>query len=274
MHVTELYRYPVKSLGGQSVQSLQPLGRGFVDDRRWMFADASGRFISQRNNVQLSEFSAELVGDELTFRHLPSNEVVGAVAGARLGTKSTVTVWDDTFQATEVNSDAMYALTRKLGIPDARLMYMQDDDIRPVDTRYAKGEETVSFADGYPYLITNTASLRALAHEMGEASLDVRRFRPNIVVDSPTAFAEDAWFRLEIGTHQFRLPKPCARCIMITHEPGTRGRDLRVLGTLSNMRKVGNKILFGMNACWEGGDGSVAVGDEVTVTENHANTEG
>ncbi|MEM1358940.1 MAG: MOSC domain-containing protein [Bacteroidota bacterium] len=266
MQVTALYRYPVKSLGGQSVDALPPEGRGFRDDRRWMFVEPDGMFISCRAVPSLLRFSAEVHGDELRFIRIADGEVVGAVAGARSGEgRIPVSVWGTHFEATLIDVPNLAQLTETLGLPDARLVYMAPEDVRPVDPRYAKKGEQVSFADGYPYLITNTTSLQDLAARMGETSLDMRRFRPNIVLSGASAWSEDDWQQLQIGTHQFRLPKPCARCIMVTHAPDTGERDLRVLAELNTFRKVGNKVLFGMNACWEGGEGEIAVGDKASL---------
>lgn len=263
MQVLQLYRYPVKSLGGQSVDSLQPEIRGFQDDRRWMFVDADGRFISCRSVTSLLRFSAEVHGDELRFVRIANGTLLGAVAGAREGKKSIeVTVWDDTFHATLIEDEGIPAIAEALGIPGARLVYMGAEDRRPVDPRFAKAGEEVSFADGFPYLITNTASLDDLSGRVGEA-LDERRFRPNIVVSTSAPWAEDEWSALQIGAHRFRLPKPCARCIMVTVAPETGEKNLRVLAELSAYRKVGNKVMFGMNACWEGGVGELGVGDVV-----------
>ena len=270
MVVSQLFRYPVKSLGGQSVTELQPLPRGFEHDRRWMFADADGRFISQRSNIQLAAFSAEVAGEGLLFKSLETGATVGEVPQAFVGKpeRARVTVWDDTFLATEIHYEGAYELTRRLGIPDARLFYMAAGDVRPVDPRYADAGDTVSFADGYPYLITTTASLRFLAHELGADELDVRRFRPNMVVATQEPWAEDRWTHLTVGSHTFSLPKPCARCVMITHQPGTRERDLRVLATLSKHRKVDNKVLFGVNALHTGGKGMLRVGESVAVGQS------
>ena len=266
MQVSSLYCYPVKSLGGQSVQALVPEGRGFKDDRRWMFVEENGQFISCRAVPGLLLFSAEVAGDELRFRRIADGAVLGAVAGAREGIKRMeVSVWDDTFQASLIDVPGLNQLTETLGIPGARLVYMGPEDIRPVDPRYAKAGEEVSFADGYPYLISNTASLDDLASRLGEASLDERRFRPNIVVSTDTPWAEDDWTALQVGSHRFRLPKPCARCIMVTIQPETGEKDLRVLAELSRYRKVGNKVMFGMNGGWEGGEGELSVGDVVAT---------
>lgn len=263
MRIHQLYRYPVKSLGGQSVSSLQPEVRGFKDDRRWMFVDENGTFISRRAVPTMCEYAAEVHEDELRFVRIADGHLLGAAAGARKGSKSiAVTVWDDSLTATLIEDQAIPAIAEGLGIPGARLVYMAEDDRRPVDPRFAKAGEEVSFADGYPYLVTSTASLADLSARVG-GDLDERRFRPNIIVENKAPFAEDNWTALKIGSHNFRLPKPCARCIMITQEPETGDRNLRVLAELSAYRKVGNKVMFGMNACWEGGDGFLSVGDEV-----------
>lgn len=266
MKLSALYRFPVKSLGGQSVVELTPEGRGFKDDRRWMFTEPNGLFISRRATPSMAEFAAEVYGDELRFVRVATGEVVGAVAGARAGTKGKqVTVWDDTFTATHIDRREVAAIAELIGIPGAQLVYMDAGDERPIDPRYARAQETVSFADGYPYLVTNTASLADLASRVGDPDLDIRRFRPNLVVEHTEPFAEDNWKALRIGNHRFRLPKPCARCIMITQDPDTGERNPRIMGELVRYRKVVNKIMFGMNACWEGGEGNLRVGDPVEV---------
>ncbi|MFT4751945.1 MAG: hypothetical protein ACJA0J_000390 [Bdellovibrionota bacterium] len=263
MNIAALYRYPVKSLGGQSVPSLRPEVRGFQDDRRWMFIDPNGKFISRRTVPKMCEYAAEVHGDELRFVRISGGHVLGAVAGARTGSKNiAVTVWDDSLTATLIEDEGIPVIAEGLGIPGARLVYMGTEDRRQVDPRFAKPEEEVSFADGFPYLVTSTASLADLSERVGE-DLDEQRFRPNIIVENETPFDEDNWAALKIGSHNFRLPKPCARCIMITQQPETGERNLRVLTELSAYRKVGNKVMFGMNACWEGGEGQVRVGDPV-----------
>ena len=266
MQVAALYRYPVKSLGGQSVGALKPEIRGFEDDRRWMFIEPNGQFISRRAVLTMCEYAAEIHGDELRFIRITDGSVLGAVAGARQGSKRVdVTVWDDSLTATLIDHPDIPTIATGLGIPGARLVYMGNEDRRPVDPRFAEAHEEVSFADGFPYLVTTTASLDDLSTRVGEP-LDERRFRPNIVVAQTIPFAEDDWAGLRVGNHRFRLPKPCARCIMITQEPDTGERNLRVLAELSAYRKVGHKVMFGMNACWAGGEGIISVGDEVVQT--------
>ncbi|MBB4077788.1 hypothetical protein GGR28_000389 [Lewinella aquimaris] len=264
MRVAAIYRYPVKSLGGESLNQADLAERGLVDDRRWMIVDASGQFISQRTHPHLARFGARVSGDRgLHIYRIADNRLLVDLPDARPKGPQTkrVTVWDDSLDAPVIDSPE---LANELGIPGIRLAYMHDGVERTIDPRYAKSGERVSFADGYPYLFTTTASLNMLSQRYGR-ELDVRRFRPSVVIESATAYAEDEWTGLCIGSHSFYLPKPCARCVMITNDPDTGEREPAVLTTLATHRKRGNKVIFGMNGIWSGGDGPLRVGDEVTV---------
>ena len=269
MHLAAIFRYPVKSLGGERLDVAAPLARGLRDDRRWMFVDADGTFISQRSQRRLARYRAAVAGDRgLTFSRVGDGAAVAHVPEARPEgpPDREVTVWDDTFAAATVDFAGIDALTEELGIPGAQLVYMNDAIHRPVDSRYARTPAEVSFADGYPYLLTTDASLRALSRQFG-ADLDVRRFRPNLVVagvDEP--FAEDAWVDVRIGRCDFYNAKPCARCGIITHDPDTGDVDRGVQRALSRIRRSPEgKVLFGINCCLAGGVGELRVGDEVTV---------
>ncbi|RMF04220.1 MAG: MOSC domain-containing protein [Bacteroidetes bacterium] len=266
MKVHSLHIYPVKGLAGLSVQRALLAGPGFSDDRRWMLIDERGRFVSQREYPELAQWEAALPGpDHLLLRHRQqTKECLLRGVRAEQGPPLEVEVWDDRFQARLVET-ATTSLQMTLKLP-VRLVYLAADSRRPVDPRYAKPGEMVSFADGYPYLITTTASLAELSRRHGKA-LSMRRFRPNIVLATQEAFAEDEWQRISIGVgHEFRLTKPCARCRVITIDPDTAVPDPMVMASLAAFRLKDNKVLFGMNACWEGqGVGWLSVGDRVSV---------
>ncbi|PPK86705.1 hypothetical protein CLV84_3641 [Neolewinella xylanilytica] len=267
MRVSALYRYPVKSLGGTAVNEAIAAERGFQDDRRWMLVDADGRFISQRQYHHLAKLRAEVLGATglRIGRSDSDTEDFLTIAHARPSAAPNleVTVWDDTFMACTVAAPGLPDLT---GIPGVRLVYMNEAVKRPVDKRYAKRGETVSFADGYPYLIATTASLKSLSDRLGRP-VNMLRFRPNIVVEAEDAFVEDGWSRIRVGSQGFYLPKPCARCIMVTVDPaGSGDKDLSVLSELAAYRNEGNKTLFGMNAICEAPAGRpIRVGDAVQV---------
>jgi len=268
MRIQALYRYPVKSLGGESLAAAEPLERGLRDDRRWMFVSGS-QFITQRTCRRLAKYRAQTEGLKgLAFFRIADGALIAQLDDARPAhvPGHRVQLWDDTFDAALVDDPSLQALTIELGIPGAQLVYMNEQTNRPVDPRYAKAHEKVSFADGYPFLITSDASLAAVERTYG-GSLDMRRFRPNIVVaDVERAFDEDEWADFTIGGCTFYNAKPCARCGVITHHPDTGAVDRAVQRALSSIRRTaGGKILFGINCCLSSGDGKIRLGDELRL---------
>ncbi|MEL7219840.1 MAG: MOSC N-terminal beta barrel domain-containing protein [Bacteroidota bacterium] len=251
MHIHSLHIYPVKSLAGHSVQTAELAQRGFVNDRRWMLVDENGRFISQRTHPILCRWQASVVGEDLVLKQLDTGEELTITnAQDENGEWLDVQVWNDAFKARLVSSVTEQQLSNYLGF-NCRLVYLSENSHRPVEEAYAKAGEEVSFADGYPYLIANTASLKDLSQRHG-SELSMERFRPNIVVAGEQAYEEDNWQQLKIGTSTFRLPKPCSRCNMITIDPQTADENPGVFQTLATYRMQERKVRFGMNACWEG----------------------
>src|SRR4029450_7098533 len=103
-----------------------------------------------------------------------------------------------------------------------------------VNPDYGRADDRVSFADGYPLLLANTASLDALNDRIAEGGslegpLPMTRFRPNVVIAGAAPWVEDAWTggRIKIGEVTFRVPKRCDRCVVTTtdQETGERGRE-------------------------------------------------
>lgn len=264
MKIHSLHYYPVKALAGHSPQSWTLEPRGFRHDRRWMFVDEAGNFMSQRKNPAFVHWQASVEEEDLVISHRTDVNKTYRISQAMRSDRPqvTVTLWDDTFTAGWIDDPIVKQLIAEMNIGSARLVYMSEENRRLIDPRYGKATETVSLADGYPYLITNTASLED-ANERMKESLQMSRFRPNIVLSSTTPWAEDDWQKLSIGTTTFRLPKPCARCRVITIDQETGEQRIELLGALSRFRKVDQKILFGVNAIWESGDPEIRVGDVV-----------
>lgn len=133
-----------------------------------------------------------------------------------------------------------------------------------VDPAYADGE--VSFADGFPLLVTSQESLDDLSGWSGE-SLPMNRFRPNIVLSGwQEPWAEDRVRRLRLGEVELLMVKRCARCVATTvdQEKATTGPE--PLRTLAAFRRIDQKLLFGVNAV-PVRTGTVRVGDSVEVLE-------
>jgi uncharacterized protein YcbX len=98
--------------------------------------------------------------------------------------------------------------------------------------------------------------------------MEMLRFRPNLVIEGGEAFAEDGWKRLRIGEVEFRVVKPCSRCILTTVDPqtGERSPDREPFTTLQAYRNTEKGPMFGQNLVNDG-VGQLEVGMPVTVLE-------
>ncbi len=114
----------------------------------------------------------------------------------------------------------------------------------------------------------STASLEDLNARL-ERPVEMRRFRPNLVVTAHEPFAEDRWRRIRIGAAELAVAWPCKRCVLTTVDPETGRRDEggEPLATLKTYRRVGGGILFGQNVIPRA-PGRVAAGDAVEVIES------
>ncbi len=265
-YLSEISSYPVKSLAGGGHQTAQVHPWGLAQDRSWMIVDQAGRFLTQREHPRMAVLQASSQGDALLLRApammplgLPSN--MGA-------TKCVVRVWRDDVPATDCGNLAAAWLRAALGVP-CRLVHLDDPHARKLRPDYARGQdEVVSFADGFPVLLTSAASLADLNTRLA-ASVLMSRFRPNLVIDGAAAWAEDTWQRVRIGGVIFRVAKPCDRCVMTTidQQTGERPDANEPLGTLGTFRRdISGKIMFGQNLVPEG-VGDIRVRDRIIPVE-------
>jgi uncharacterized protein YcbX len=134
-----------------------------------------------------------------------------------------------------------------------RLMFLDDPTRRSVSPQFGRPDDVVSFADGYPLLLTTEESLAALNDLIAagprpdEGPLPMARFRPNVVVSGAPAWAEDGWSQVRIGSATFRAVKACDRCVFTTVDPDTGVKGREPLITLARHRRWDGKIWFGMN---------------------------
>ncbi len=259
--VTELFIYPIKSLGGIRVPSAKVLERGFQYDRRWMLVDDQGYFLTQRTFSKLALLQVELDGDCLKVFHKGETEnSIRIPLDSDSDESYSVMIWDDEVKAKGVGYQYDQWFSEQLGV-SVRLVQMQENGIRLVDPKYAKNSENVSFADGMPYLIIGESSLEDLNNRLDD-SVGMDRFRPNIVFAGGQPFEEDRWSNLEIGDALLKGVKPCARCVMTTVNQDTGQGGKEPLRTLSKYRLQGNKVLFGQNALAVK-NGEIRVGDPI-----------
>jgi uncharacterized protein YcbX len=252
MHLSSLYRFPLKSAAGESLQRCASDSLGLLGDRRWMVVAAgTGRFLTQRILPRMALLQAHWQGDTALKLAAPGMpELLVRVPDDK--TMRCVQVWSANPVVPDAGETAAAWLSDFLG-QACRLVYLPEDDGIQVDLDYARLGERTAFSDGFPFLLIGQASLDDLARRVGRP-LEMLRFRPNLVVSGAEPYAEDGWKRIRIGQLTFRVIKPCSRCVIPTLDPATgeRAPDREPLNTLLSYRKGPGGVFFGQNLIAEG----------------------
>jgi uncharacterized protein YcbX len=263
LRLTALYRYPVKSLGGQELHAVSVDRRGPEFDRHWMLVDPQGRFLTQRQHPRMALIRTRFGNNDVLVLQapgMPDLEVIAATSNERIE----VRIWDDTLPGSRVGDGVDDWLRTFLGVP-CHLIALPEDVRRSVDPSIAAADDQVGLADGFPFLLISQASLDDLNARM-QVPLPMLRFRPNLVVAGCEPHAEDGWRRIRIGDMGFRVAKPCSRCIIPTIDPDTGERGREPMQTLLGYRRRDNKVYFGQNLIHDG-IGRLHVGMSVEVLE-------
>lgn len=264
MKISDIIHYPVKSFAGNKLPISEVHERGLKEDRRFMLIDDNNIFVSQRKYPMLSQIGVGITEDYMILKDRRTNEFIRHKLEFELK-KSEVSIWKSNTTAHQfLYKELDEWITKRIGV-SLRFVYMDESDHRHMNPRYASEDEIVSFADGYPILITNTASLADI-NSKSKTPISMDHFRPNIVVDNALAWEEDTWGKLKIGEVILRIPKACARCIVINIDPETGESNNDILANLGEERLIDGKILFGVNAIVEK-TGVIKEGDEVEVLE-------
>lgn len=270
MRIDSLHIHPLKGARAVDLERARIEPRGLEGDRRWLATTPDGAFLTQRDCPALARIAASPVEGGL---HLSTDDGEKCEAMIDLrAERRRVTIWRDEVEALHMDAKTDAWLSDKIGRP-ARLFYMDDAARRMTSARWG-APGPVSFADGYPVLVANAASLAALNEaiaEDGGGQVVMARFRPNIVLSGADPWAEDCWRVLRLGEAVIELVKPCDRCVVTTKDQKT-GESLgkEPLKTLARLRRSADPrvsgVLFGWNAVMRRA-GGVAVGDEVEIME-------
>jgi uncharacterized protein YcbX len=226
--VVGLWRYPVKSMGGEELAEAEVSWHGIAGDRRWAFIrDGVVRsgfpWLTLRERGDLAQYRPSFVDPA---RPDESPTVVRTPSGA-------------TFDVVDP------ALAAELG-PGVRVL-KQDRGI----------------FDTFPLSLITTQTIARLGEVVG-ARLEVQRFRPNLLVEAAdeAPFAEDAWVGsvLRIGGMRMRVDKRDGRCAVITIDPATAERSPEILRAVVRDRE-GRLGVYGSTV----DPGRVAVHDPVLI---------
>ena len=258
MIVCDLYIYPIKSCQGIRQEKAEVTPKGFAGDREFMLVDHRGKFLSQRQYPRLATIQVKIVENGFLLSTNNYSEKL-QFKPTYTGPETAVEIWRDRTIGIDQGDEVAQWFQSALELPSdfpCRLVRQSSHHLRPIDKNYTEGEKLpVSFADGYPFLLTATASLELLNQRLREENdsqskaIPMNRFRPNIVIQTDRPFIEGQWRSIQIGEVEFSLVKPCSRCIVTTTDQltGRRKDGKEPLKTLSTFRQFAGGIMFGEN---------------------------
>ncbi len=283
--ISGLYTYPLKSAKANSVHTIGVTETGLASDREFMLIHAEGPnkgvFISQRDKgcekLALVETFPPVRGQ---YHFIPHDERPVLSVGTKDMSEyeSSVRVWKDECPALDAGDRAAQWFSDYLGV-SCRLVKKHPDHKRQTDLKFSSPGDHTAFADGFPVLITNTASLERLSEcfatpAEGTDKISMDCFRPNIVISGLAPFEEDTISRLLIGGVELELVKPCSRCAITTIDQNTGEKHplQEPLKSLRNMRRGSggglSGLFFGQNAIPRlNGRAAISLGQNVEILE-------
>ena len=239
MHVSQLWRYPVKSMVGGRVDSIDLDELGVVGDRTWAVRDLERGGIRGAKKIgSLMRLTARDIDDGQVEITLPDGSTV----------RTTDTDVDERVSAALDHRVRLEALRPaddldhyRRGAPDSddvvaelRGIFGREDDepfpdfsvFPPIIAEFESPPGT--YYDVFPLMVMSEAALEALAVALPDSNVDIRRFRPSFVVDagddgavaSTPGHPEFDWSgrRATIGSATIEFGAPCPRCVMVTRE--------------------------------------------------------
>lgn len=265
--VSSIHIYPIKSTGGISVTQAKVEELGLEFDRRFIVSDPSGQFITARTEPSLCLVQAKLINHGITLSapNMPTLNLEYKDSTARY---QEVTVWGDKVSGQLCAKQVNEWFSKYLNRP-CHLFFFGQNSHRERKSNTANARK-LAFADGYPLLLISQASLNQLNDKLlsnQQPSVSMAQFRPNIVINNCLPFAEDGWQHIRIGEVEFKVSKPCERCVFTTINPqnGQKNDQQEPLKTLKSFRKTQDgEILFGQNLIAIN-EGDIYQGDKLTV---------
>jgi hypothetical protein len=282
--IAEIWRHPVKSMEGERIEAAELGANGIPGDRAWAVRD------EERGGIRGAKKLPDLMRCKARYAEAPepgrvpppgitlpdgstlraSDPDAAERVGAAIAAK--VTLWPllpasalDHYRRgapdhadVETELRAIFGREKHEPLPDFSIF-------PPEIFQYESPPGT--YFDAFPLLLLTDATLRRLAELAPASNVDVRRFRPNLVVEMANAasgFPEIGWAgkRIRIGGATIAASVPCPRCVMITHGFGDVPRDPSLMRTV--VREADQNV--GLYAAVEE-PGAVRVGDPVEVID-------
>ncbi|TCS65105.1 MOSC domain-containing protein [Varunaivibrio sulfuroxidans] len=249
MHLTDIFRHPVKSLTSERLErTALTVGRGIPEDRRFALAYSSSRvkgskidWLSKKNFLVLVRIA------RLAALHAQFDAQSGVLTISRAAHKVAC-------------GDITTALGRAV-IEDFFAAFLKQDITGKPKLVEARD---ISFFDNAkaPISLLNRASVRDLERVVG-AAVDPRRFRANLVFESTEPWCERTWIgkTIHIAGARLKITEQIGRCAATSIDPESGEADLNILKSL---KRGFNHTQMGVYAeVVEGGE--IAPGETLTV---------
>ena len=274
MQLDSIWQYPVKTMIGGQVPSAELDEVGIVGDRTWTVRDdTTGAIANARKLGRLMRLAARSGDEGSVTITLPDGRSVSStdpavndVLSAELG--RAVSLWQrppaeqvDFFRRAPFTGDDVMAELRGIFARDETEPLPDFSKFPAVSLEYETPPG--AFYDCYPLLIMTTSALRSMAVAVPESIVDVRRFRPSLVIDTGDVdgHPEFEWSgrRFSLGSAVIEVINDCPRCAAITHEispdvPADRAILHHVVKDLGQAVGVYARVLQ---------PGAIGVGDEL-----------
>jgi len=236
LRVSEIWRYPVKSVGGERVSMATVTDLGILGDRRWgIFDVGSGTVLTARRTPELLFASAELTGADVTMT-LPDQTTVNSA-----------------------DPEANEQLSSWLGKSVELQAAGDEGGTYEVPLDFENDENWVSWQGPGNAWHDSKASRVSLVSRDTMRDWDQRRFRANVILDGD---GEDELIgvHINVGDIELAVMKGIDRCVIVTRpQPGLE-RDLDVLRTINAERET--LLSIGALVVTEG---TISEGDSVTA---------
>lgn len=308
LRVQDLYIYPLKSAREVRVRRATVTWRGLESDRIFQVCDSEGKFVTPRDSIgrsaahpsaaALFHVGCEIIPGERLILSKLDVEKPFSVNISPADTAQNAEVKTEILGAPrpDDNKELMYDygnaaaewLEEATGIKGCRLRGIGQAYNRTVAKNPTQGDEPlnnnlpVNLGDEAPLLLVSSASLTSFrrrllwsGHVRASFRVDMRRFRPNIVVHGTLPWEEDTWSRIRIGQVEFHVWQRCGRCLMTAFDRDTLERDACLQWLRSFRERCGpggdeskSNVNFGMHLVpTKGCPNDIAAGNILEVLE-------
>ena len=241
--IKQIWRYPVKSLRGESLEHTSVTPRGLLGDRLWAVTDStSGKIGSGKDSHRFRRFPGPaLLAFAARYQTEPGDD--GSVP-------TPIVIGPDGVEYPVADGAADRLFRRESGL--AGLGVVRESD--------------VDHFDEGPVSLISDATLRWVGDQLPDTAVDARRFRPNLVVEGRLPFGEEAWcgHQIRIGAGddrvELRVDHVLERCVMVNSAQADLEYAPKVLKLLGG--RVDQPVRLAVLA-WVVKGGVVRVGDPV-----------